>query len=271
MHIVVLVKQIPDPDAPASAIQVNEDQRGFRVATTVKSLISPFDEQALEAALRIRDAAGPAGASVKITAMSLGRESAREVLKHALAMGADDAVLLCDGAFDGGDSFTTALALSKAMAKLEPFDLIIAGRQAADFDFGLVGVGLAELLGLPAITMAKSVEVDGRTVRVERALAEGFEMVESDLPVLVTVSNELGSPRYPSLRQMMRAGRKPIAVWTAADLGLPADSVGAAAARTDIERFIRPRFDVQCDFINGDSAQEIAATLLARLRDARIL
>lgn len=208
---------------------------------------------------------------MKVTALSLGRESAREVLKHALGMGADDAVLLCDGAFDGGDSFTGALALSKAIAKLEPFDLIIAGRQAADFDFGIVGVGLAELLGLSAITMAKSVEIAGRTLRVERVLPEGFEIVEVDLPSLVTVSNELGSPRYPSLRQMMRADRKPIPVWKAADLGLPADSVGATAARIDIERFIRPQFDVQCDFIKGDSARDIALTLLARLRDARIL
>lgn len=271
MHIVVPIKQIPDPDAPASAIRVAEDARSFSVAATVKSLISPFDEQALEAALRIRDAAGAGGASVKITAISLGRESAREVLKHALGMGADDAILLCDTAFEGSDGFATALALSKAIAKLEPFDLIIAGRQAADFDYGIVGAGLAELLGLAAITMARSVEIAGRTLRVERALPEGSETVETDLPALVTVSNELGTPRYPSLRMMMRAGRKTIPVWKPADIGLGAESVGAAGAMVDIERFITPRFDVQCEFIGADSAREIASTLVERLRDARIL
>jgi electron transfer flavoprotein beta subunit len=134
-----------------------------------------------------------------------------------------------------------------------------------------VGLGIAEFLGIPAITFAKDVQVHDRTVRVERVLQDGFETVEAILPTVVTISNELGEPRSPNLRQVMRAARKQATVWSAADLGLDASQVGATGARLTVERLFVPVQEGQCEFITGDSRQELAANLVHRLQETGIL
>lgn len=267
MHIIVCVKQIPNPETPAHLFKVDEATKCVLPAPNMPLVISPFDEQAIEAALRLRDTLG----EVKITVVSLGPESAREALKHGLSMGADEAVLLSDPAFQGSDSYTTVLALAEAIKKIGEYDLILTGRQAADWDAGVVGLGIAELLNVPAITFAKDVQVHERTVRVERVLQDGFETVEAPLPALVTISNELGEPRSPNLRQVMRAARKKATVWSAADLGLDPSQVGAVGARLTVERLFIPVKESQCEFITGASPQEQAANLLRRLQEMRVL
>lgn len=267
MHVIVCVKQIPNPETPAHLFKVDEAAKCVLPAPNMPLVMSPFDEQAIEAALRIRDVLG----NVKITVVSLGPESAREALKHGLSMGADEAVLLSDPAFQGSDSYTTVLALAEAIKKIGEYDLILTGRQAADWDAGVVGLGIAELLNVPAITFAKDVQVHERTVRVERVLQDGFETVEAPLPALVTISNELGEPRSPSLRQVMRAARKKATVWSAADLGLDPSQVGAVGARLTVERLFIPVKESQCEFITGASPQEQAANLLRRLQEMRVL
>jgi electron transfer flavoprotein beta subunit len=267
VHIIVCVKQIPNPETPAHLFKIDEAAREVLPAPGMPLVMSPFDEQAIEAALRIRDVLR----DVQITVVSLGPESAREVLRHGLSMGADEAVLLCDPAFETTDSYTTALALAEAIKKIGGYDLILTGRQAADWDAGVVGLGIAELLDVPAVTFAKDVQVHGRTVRVERVLQDGFETVEAPLPALVTISNELGEPRSPSLRQVMRAARKHATVWSAADLGLDPPQVGAAGVRLTVERLYVPVKEHQCEFIAGASPQEQAVKLLRRLQEARVL
>lgn len=267
MHIIVCVKQIPNPETPAHLFKVDEAAKCVLPAPNMPLVISPFDEQALEAALRIRDVLG----EVKITVVSLGPEAAREVLKHGLAMGADEAVLLCDPIFELTDSYTTALALAAAIKKIGDYDLLLTGRQAADWDAGVVGVGIAELLDVPAVTFAKEVQVQERMVRVERVLQDGVETVEAPLPALVTISNELGEPRAPNLRQVMRAARKKATVWSAADLCLDPSQVGVSGARLTVERLFVPVKENQCEFITGASPQEQAANLLRRLQEMRVL
>ncbi|MGE0683737.1 MAG: electron transfer flavoprotein subunit beta/FixA family protein [Candidatus Binatia bacterium] len=267
MHVIVCVKQIPNPETPAHLFKVDEATQCVLPAPNMPLVMSPFDEQAIEAALRIRDVLG----DVKITVVSLGPESAREVLKHGLAMGADEAILLADPAFEGADGYTTALALTEAIKKVGEYDLILTGRQAADWDAGVVGLGIAELLDVPALTFAKDVQVDGRTVRVERVLQDGFETVEAPLPAVVTISNELGEPRSANLRQVMRAARKKATVWAAADLGLDPSQVGASGAHLTVERLFVPVKENQCEFITGESPQEQAANLLRRLQELRVL
>jgi electron transfer flavoprotein beta subunit len=267
MHIIVCVKQIPNPETPAHLFKVDEAAKHVIPAPGVPLVMSPFDEQAIEAALRIRDVMG----EVKITVISLGPDSARDILKHGLSLGADEAVLLSDPAFEGSDSYTTALALAAAIKKVGEYDLILTGRQAADWDAGVVGLGIAELLEVPAITFAKDVKVQKRAVRVERVLQDGVETVEAPLPALVTISNELGEPRSPSLRQVMRASRKKATVWSAADLDLDAGRIGAAGARLTVERLFIPVKENQCEFIPGASPQEQAIQLLRRLQEMRVL
>jgi len=263
MHIVVCVKQVPDPEAAFSMFKVDEAAKRVVPAPGLAMVMSPFDEQAVEAALRIREQ----HAGAKITVLTLGPESARNVLKHGLAMGADEGVLIRDAVFDAADGHVTVRALVAAIKKMTACDLVLAGRQAADSDAGMVGAGIAELLGWPAVTFAKDVQVHGALLRVERVVDEGTEIVEADLPAVATVSNEIGPARTPNLRETMRAARKPIAVWTAADLDLNAE---AQRARSRVERVFMPVKQAQCAFISG-SAQEQAAALARELRTAQLI
>jgi len=267
MRIVVCVKQVPNPEIAASQYRVDEQARTVAPMAGVPLVMSPFDEQAVEAALRVRDA-HPAA---KITVVSLGPERARNVIKHGLAMGADEGVLLADTAFAGSDGYTTALTLTAAIKKIGNVELVLTGRQAADWDSGVVGAGIGELLGVPVISFAQEVRVENGVVHVERVLDDGTEIVEVPLPAVVTVSNELGTPRTPSLRETMRAARKPVAVWSASDLGLAADTVGAAGARRVLERMFIPVKKIRCELIAGNSPEEQAAGLAQRLLDARLI
>ena len=227
MHLVVCAKQIPDPETPPAAFRIDAGTNAVVPAAGIKPVLSPFDAQAAEAALRIRELAGEG----KITVISLGQGSAQDAIKQVLAMGADEGVLLNDAAFEGGDSYTTAHALAAAIRKLGDVDAVFCGRQAADWDMGQVGLGIAELLGWPCAIVAKDVQVADGAVTVQRVLTDGFETVRTPLPAVVTVSNELGDPRYPKLQQIMQAAKKTVTSWSAADLGLDASSVGAAGSR----------------------------------------
>lgn len=267
MHIVVCTKLVPNPEAAFSMFKIDEQAKKVVPAAGLPWVVSPFDEQALEAALRIRDKQP----DTRITVMTLGPETSRNALKHGLAMGADDGVLLADADFEDGDAYTTAHALAAAVRKLGDIDLVLTGRQAADWDAGMVGAGIAEQLGVVAISFAKDISVEGGAVRVERVLDDGTEIVATDLPALVTVSNELGEARKPNLRETMRAARKPVVTWSAADLGLPADAIGAAGRRAVRERVFVPVKDNRCEIIEGASPEEQAARLAQRLREAKVI
>ena len=270
MKIVVCVKQIQNPEIASSVFRVDEEAKRVIPVPGLPPVISPFDEQAVEAALRIRDAAG-ADSDIEIIVVTIGPKGARTVIKAALALGADHAVLLSDPAFDNGDGYATARTLAATIRTIDGVDLILTGRQAADWDAGVVGAGIAELLGLPAITFARDVRVAGGMVSVERVLEDGIETVEADLPAVVTISNELGTVRHASLRETMRAARKPIRDWTPGDIGLDAARVGSAASRRVLERLYVPINDIECEFIAGDTAAEMAAALVRRLRETDLV
>ena len=265
MNIVVCVKQIPDPETPATAFRVDEAAKKVIPAQGIAPVISPYDAQAVEAALRIRDAQGQG----KITVVSIGPASARDVIKHSLAMGADEGVLVDDPQlYDNADSYVTAQVLVAAIRKIGDFDLIICGRAAADWDNGIVPSGMAELLGIPCVTVAKKVEARDGVVAVDKVLADGFETVEVRRPCVVTVSNELGDPRYPQLRQIMAAARKQVQIWTVADLGLSADQI---QPRITIERLFVPVKQSNVEIVEGDNVEEQAANLARKLREARLI
>jgi electron transfer flavoprotein beta subunit len=264
MHIVVCIKYIPDPEAAFSMFSIDEQAKRVIPASGLKHVVSPFDEQAVEAALRIREQ----HAGTRITVLTLGDEVSRNALKHGLAMGADDGVLLSDTLFDQGDSTTTAQALTAAVKKLGAVDLVLTGRQAADWDPGVVGAGVGELLGVPVLSFAKDVSIADNKVRVERMLDDGSEIVEAALPAVVTVSNEIGPPRAPTLRETMRAARKPVVKWSAADLGLQAADLAARCVR---ERLFAPAKENHCELIEGATPEAQGAKLAQRLREARVL
>ena len=265
-NMIVCVKQIADPEAPPGSFKVDEAAKQVMPAAGVSQVVSPFDEQAVEAALRIKDAHGG-----KITVLSLGKDFVMDVIKKPLSMGADELILLQDPAFEGGDSHATAYALAMAIKKVGEYDLILCGRQAADWDAGQVGSGIAEMLGIPSITPIKNVEWSDGKLKVERVITDGYEVIEAAPPLLVAVSNELGEPRYPKLKGIMAAAKKEVPTWTAADIGADAARLGAAGARATLTRLFVPVKEGKCEIIEGESPEESAVALAEKLREVRLI
>jgi len=264
--MIVCIKQIMDPEAPADAFHIDSAAKTLVPDPKTAQVISPFDEHALEAALRIKEAQGG-----EITVLSLGTDLRREVLKKSLAMGADKLVLLEDESFAGGDGSSTATALAAAIKKIGTFDLILCGRQAADWDSGQVGSGIAELLALPSVTLARKIEFEDGKGLIERVTADGFEVIETALPCLVTVTNELGEVRYPKLMGMMKAKKIAPTVWTLADIGLDASQVGAAGRRSRLVGLFERVQEGMCEFVEAETEEEAGVRLALKLREAKIL
>ena len=264
MHIAVCVKQVPDWDIPPASFKVDEATKKVVPPPGVAPVPSQFDAIAVEAAMRIKDAVP----DTKVTVISLGQPTARDVIKHGLAMGGDDGVLLVDIAFNDLDSTGTATVLSSAIKKLGDVDLVLTGRQAVDWDLGVTGTLIAEMLDSPVITFAKSVTVNDGKVTVERVLPDAFETVEAPLPAVVTVSNELGEPRYPKLQQIMAAARKQVETWAAGDIGLDA---GALGQRLTLEKLFVPLTDTKVEIMQGDTPEDQAMALARRLKEAKLI
>jgi electron transfer flavoprotein beta subunit len=265
MNIIVCVKQVIDPEAPPSSFKIDTaaNRAEMRGASPV---IDPYGEYAVEASLKIKDAKGG-----KITVMSLGVALLREVVKKPLAMGADELILLEDEAFAGGDSRSTAAALAAAIRKVGEYDLILCGREASDTNSGQTGAGIAEILGIPVVTLARKIDlVDGR-LRIERVTSVGYEVIEVPLPAVVTVSNEIGEPRYPTIKGIMAAKKKEPVVWKPADIGMEVSQVGAAGRKARVSRLFQPVHEGKCEFAEGESAEEVGANLALKLRAAKVL
>ena len=267
MDMIVCCKQVIDPEAPPATFKVDAATNKVVPPQGVPPVISPFDEQTIEAAIRVKEAQKGG----KVTAISLGVNLLRDVVKKPLSMGADELILLEDEAFTEGDSWSTAYALAMAIKKIGKFDIIFCGRQAADWDSGQVGSGIAEILGLPSVTLAKKVEVTDGKAKVERVVADGFEVVEVTLPALITVSNELGVARYPTIKGIMAAKRKEPIVWKPADIGLAPAQVGAAGRKTKLMKLFQPVREGKCEIISADTPEEAAVKLALKLREAKVL
>ena len=259
MNMIVCVREILDPEIPAKAFKVDPEAKRAIKPPDIQLVISDYDESALEAALKIKDSL-----ESKITVISLGAESAKNIIRRCIAMGADEGVLLSDPLFDDSDSFAIACILAEAIKKLGDFDLILCGRQEGDWDAGQVGSGIAELLGIPSVTMIGNIEVkDGRAV-VERVVADGREIVEVPFPALVTVSSEIGEPRYPSLRRVREASKKEIPSWDAQD-------IAPVKPRDKMLSLFTPTREGECEFITGETPEEIGSNLALKLREAKAI
>ena len=266
MNAIVCVKEIPDPETPAAAFSIDPVAMKAIPARDMPPVISPFDEQAVEAALRLKDALGG-----KVMVLSMGATSAEKVVKHALAMGADEGYLLNDSAFDNPDSASSAYALATAIKKMGEYDFVFCGRQAGDFDAGQVGSGIAEILGIPSVTTAKKVEMADGKGKVERVQPDGYDILEVSLPALVTVSSELGEPRYATLKGIMAAGKKKVTNWTAQDIGADASKIGAAGALTKMLKLFIPVQEGKCEIIEGENEEDSAIKLALKLREVKLI
>ena len=263
MKIVVCVKPTPPSEA---AVTVENGKASWGDAPLI---INPWDEYAVEAALQQKEIC-----SGTVTALSSGDESARIALKHALAMGVDEAVFIPEasttpgtGAEIGLDTQRIAYLLAAAIQKLGNVDLAFFGRQGIDGDAGIVPSQTARVLGWPALTLASTVKVDGSTIHVERSIEEGRQIVNAKLPAVVSLTRDFGEPRFPSFLNKRKADRAVIPLWSRADLGMPLPA--PVVSQTEVA--LPPASAKTCEFIAGNSPEEIAGILVERILAEKIL
>ncbi|HIF09721.1 MAG TPA: electron transfer flavoprotein subunit beta/FixA family protein [Sneathiellales bacterium] len=268
IHIVVCAKWIPDPEVTATEFKIDPESLRRAEIAGLALVMSPYDEQCFEAALRIREQADE---EVKITALCLDTDPMIKLFRQAFSWDVEAGFFLCDPVFEDSDGYTTSFALGTAIQKIGDVDLILTGRQAADGDEGMVGFGIAEHLGIPVLPCAAEVKVQDGSVIIERVLDNGFETLETPLPAVVTVSNEIGEARRPSMRQVMRAARQKPTVWSAEDIGLDAAQLDTSAMRLTVEDIFVPKVDHSCEFITGETPGDLAEALVGKLRELRVI
>jgi electron transfer flavoprotein alpha/beta subunit len=257
MNIIVCVKQVPD----TNDIKI-DPVKGTLIREGVPSIINPEDNNAIEAALQIKGEG-------KVTVLSMGPPQAEEALREAIAMGVDEAILVSDFKFAGSDTWATANVLASAVKKLD-YDLIICGRQAIDGDTAQVGPQLAENLGLPQITYVQKIEVGEGVLKVQRALEDGYEIIEGKLPVLITVVKEINNPRYPTLQGIDKAYETDIIKWTADDIEADPAKIGLKGSPTHVKKSFVPPGKGQGIKLDGPT-KDIAKQLIGILKEKEII
>jgi len=257
LKIIACIKQVPDSEA-----KVKTTENGQVTWGDAPLVINPFDEYAVEGALQQKEANGGT-----VTALCIGPESAKEALKHALAMGADEAVLVSDAALENIDSLGAARVLAAAINKIGGADMVMFGRQTLDNGAGITPAQTARVLGWSMLGWVGQIKVEGGSVTVERVLEEGRQVVKANLPAALSIVQSIGEPRYPSFMGIRKASKAVIPVWSLSDLAMasPAPTVTRAAAMNP------PARETVCEFITGESPDAIAETLAEKILAEKVL
>lgn len=257
MNIVVLVKQVPDTWSERKLTDADHTLD----RESADAVLDEINERAVEEALLLKEAHGG-----EVTVIAMGPDRATDAIRKALSMGADKAIHVSDEALHGSDVLATAKVLAKAIGTVENFDLVIAGNEATDGRAGAVPAILAELLGLPQVTQLRKVTVEGTTIKGERETDEGVSFLEASLPAVVSVTEKINEPRYPSFKGIMAAKKKPVSTLTVADLGIDASEVGLSGAYTQVQEASPkpPRSAGQRVEDGGDGGSKIAEFLVGQ-------
>ncbi len=261
MEIVVCVKQVPD----TTEVKIDPVTNTL-VRQGVPSIVNPFDVNAVEEAIRLKEKHGG-----RVTVISMGPPQAKEALKECLAMGADSAILVSDRAFGGSDTLATSYTLAAAIRKIGNVDIVFIGKQAIDGDTAQVGPETAEHLGIAQVTYAAKIDVDHDIVRVQREHDDGYEVIEVKCPVAISVVKSINEPRFPTVKGMMKANRAEITVWTANDLVVDENRLGLKGSPTKVLKIFTPIHRTQGVIIQKDTAREAVADLFQKLSDAKII
>ena len=258
MNIIVCIKQVPD----TTEVRIDPETNTL-IRSGVECIINPFDMYAIEEGIRLKEKFGG-----KVSVVTMGPPQAEDALREAISLGADEAVLISDRAFAGSDTWATSYTLSKAVQKAGDYDLVICGKQAIDGDTAQVGPGISAHLDIPQVTYVKKIEevdAEKRHMRVERMTEEGYEIIESPLPCLITVVKEINEPRLPSLKGKMRAKKAEIKKWGAKDLDVDPDLIGLNGSPTKVLKIFTPSPRGKGQILEGD-AKEISEKLVELLR-----
>lgn len=258
MNIVVLVKQVPDT---YSERKLNPSD-GVLDRDATDAVLDEINERAVEAALVLKEA----NDGSEVTVLTMGPDRATDAIRKALSMGADKAVHLSDAALAGTDAVGTAKALAKAIGTVDGVDLVIAGNEASDGRGGAIAAMVADVLGLPALTHAREITVDGSSVTVKRETDEGITMLSAELPAVISVGEKINEPRYPSFKGIMAAKKKPVATLSLADAGIDASEVGLANALSAVTSASPkpPKSAGEKIEDEGDGGAKIAAFLVSQ-------
>lgn len=260
MNIIVCIKQVPD----TQDVKINP-QTNTLIREGVKSIINPFDMYAIEEGLRIKERLGG-----KVTVITMGPPQAEEALREAISMGTDEVVLITDRAFAGADTWATSYTLSKTIEKLGTYDLIICGKQAIDGDTAQVGPGIAAQLDVPQVTYVKKTEeIKDGVARFERMTEEGYEVIETPLPCLVTVVKEINEPRLPSLKGKIRAKQAQIIKFASKDIDADPDKIGLKGSPTLVDKIFAPPKRTGGQILQG-ATEEVVNILVEALKDVVI-
>ena len=265
MKIIVCMKKIPDPEIPPAKFKLDTEAMCVVPPEGIPPVMSPYDEQAVELALRLKEKNGGT-----ITVLSIDEDGSPKIIRHALSMGADEGIILSDEAFVGSDSFGTAHILSQAIRKIGDIDLVLCGRQAADWDEGLVGPIIAKILDLPLVTLAEHIEFgdnDPKDLKVKRVTLDGYQVFAVSMPAVVTVSNEVGQPRLPSGWGIISASKKEVPVWNASDIEADTSKLGLSTARRKLVKLFIPERKRECEIVKGETTTEAASKLAERLKE----
>ena len=255
MKIVVCLKQVPD----TTAVKI-DPKTGTLIREGVPSIINPEDKHALEAALQLKDNYG-----AHVTVISMGPPQAKNALREALCMGADEAILLTDRAFGGADTLATSKAIAAAIKELE-YDIIFAGRQAIDGDTAQVGPEIAEHLNVPQVTYVQDVKVEEDGLIVNRALEDGYELIKVQTPVLLTAIEELNNPRYMNVQYIFDTVNKEVKMMTAADIDVPVEELGLKGSPTKVKKSMTKEAKGAGEIVK-ESAPEAVAYVLGKLKE----
>jgi len=266
LHAIVCIKSVPDTTEVRFDPETNTLMRD-----EVESVINVFDTYAIEEALRLKEAHGG-----KVTVLSMGPPKAEKELREALAMGCDEAILLCARDFAGADTWATAYTLAKAVRQVGEYDIVLCGKQAVDGDTGQVGPGIANQLAIPQLTYVfKILEIDfeARMVQVERLLEEGREHVRTELPALLTVVKDINQPRYPTFRGIRAARKAEIPTWTPAELaGVDPKFLGLDGSPTQVIKvFSPPKREGEVEIVEADTVDKMADLLSDKLLSEKVV
>jgi electron transfer flavoprotein beta subunit len=256
LKIIACIKQVPDSEAKVKA------ENGKVSWGDTPLVINPFDEYAVEGALQQKEATGGT-----VTALCIGPESAREALKHALAMGADDAILVSDPALTELDTIGAARILAAAINKIGGVEIVVFGRQTLDNGAGLTPAQTARVLGWPMLGLAGQIKVQDGSVTVDRVIEEGRQTVSTKLPAVISVVQSIGEPRYPSFMGIRKASKATIPLWSLSDLG--ASAPAAVLKRNELMN--PPARETAVEMITGDSPAEIADKLADKILAEKVL
>lgn len=260
MEIIVSIKQVPD----TTEIKIDPVTNTL-IRDGVPSIINPFDENAIEEGLRIKEKHGG-----RVTVITMGPPQAETSLREAFAMGVDDVILISDKKFAGSDTWATSYTLAMAIEKIGKFDILLFGKQAIDGDTAQVGPGVAEWLNIPQVAYIRKIEIENNIAKVERIMDDGYEVIEVKLPALFTVLKEINEPRYPSLKGKIIAKKMEIKVWGAADIEADETKIGLDNSPTKVLKTFTPSPRGKGEIFKGET-EDVVKEVVKRLQEVKLV